>query len=139
MTDIMGAAAPRRMRSERQTAFLKKKLDIINRLFLNSDIPPKLRVRPWGMPRKAGGCCLLIAQGHCSTAGNSGGERGAGRGLDLLEVLWGVLWSLGLPYGLGEVGSNPQPDPDRLRTGMWIRMGEMGMILQHFLLERCQG
>ncbi|NWZ40714.1 RGSL protein, partial [Brachypodius atriceps] len=50
MADVMGAAAPRRMGSERQTAFLKKKLDIINRLFLNSDIPPKLRVRPWGPP-----------------------------------------------------------------------------------------
>ncbi|NXN83108.1 RGSL protein, partial [Bombycilla garrulus] len=34
------------MRSEKQVAFLKKKLDIISSLFLNSDLPPKLRVRP---------------------------------------------------------------------------------------------
>lgn len=63
MADVMGAAARRRRLSERQKAFLRKKLDIINKLFLNSDIPPKLRVRPWDPPRRAGGCCLLIAQG----------------------------------------------------------------------------
>ncbi|NXR67494.1 RGSL protein, partial [Rhadina sibilatrix] len=40
------AIAPRSMRSERHNAFLKKKLDIISKLFLNSDLPPKLRVRP---------------------------------------------------------------------------------------------
>lgn len=82
MADSVEAVAPHSMQSEKHVAFLKKKLDIISRLFLNSDIPPKLRVRPWDLPRKAGDCCLLIAQG--STAGNSGGERKTGRGLDLL-------------------------------------------------------
>ncbi|NWW29680.1 RGSL protein, partial [Panurus biarmicus] len=48
--DYMGAVAPHSMQSERQNAFLKKKFDIISRLFLNSDIPPKLRVRPWDPP-----------------------------------------------------------------------------------------
>ncbi|NWH94838.1 RGSL protein, partial [Aegithalos caudatus] len=47
LADPMRAVAPHSMRSERHSAFLKKKLDIISRLFLNSDIPPKLRVRPW--------------------------------------------------------------------------------------------
>ncbi|NWU33138.1 RGSL protein, partial [Hylia prasina] len=47
LADPVGAAAPRSMRPGRHNAFLKKKLDIISRLFLNSDLPPKLRVRPW--------------------------------------------------------------------------------------------
>ncbi|NWI03726.1 RGSL protein, partial [Tichodroma muraria] len=50
LADCKEAAAPRNMRSERHVAFLRKKLDIISRLFLNSDIPPKLRVRPWHLP-----------------------------------------------------------------------------------------
>ncbi|NXS77600.1 RGSL protein, partial [Erpornis zantholeuca] len=45
--DSVEAVVPSSMRSEKPIAFLKKKLDIISRLFLNSDIPPKLRVRPW--------------------------------------------------------------------------------------------
>ncbi|NXQ46453.1 RGSL protein, partial [Catharus fuscescens] len=32
--------------SEKHIAFLKKKFDMISKLFLDSDIPPKLRVRP---------------------------------------------------------------------------------------------
>ncbi|NXN01511.1 RGSL protein, partial [Sylvia borin] len=47
LADLVGAAAHHGMRSERRSAFLKKKLDIISQLFLNSDIPPQLRVRPW--------------------------------------------------------------------------------------------
>ncbi|NXE90960.1 RGSL protein, partial [Menura novaehollandiae] len=48
MADSVGAlTAQSSTRSERHIAFLRKKLDIISRLFLNSDIPPKLRVRPW--------------------------------------------------------------------------------------------
>ncbi|NWI74850.1 RGSL protein, partial [Dryoscopus gambensis] len=47
LADSVEAVEPRSMRSQKQVAFLKKKLDIISRLFLNSDIPPKLRVRPW--------------------------------------------------------------------------------------------
>ncbi|NWR09933.1 RGSL protein, partial [Paradoxornis webbianus] len=46
LVDPVGAGAHHSMRSERDNAFLRKKLDIISRLFLNSDIPPKLRVRP---------------------------------------------------------------------------------------------
>ncbi|NWR76553.1 RGSL protein, partial [Centropus unirufus] len=34
-------------RLENQRAFLRKKAAIISRLYLNSDIPPKLRVRCW--------------------------------------------------------------------------------------------
>ncbi|KAM4896073.1 LOW QUALITY PROTEIN: regulator of G-protein signaling protein-like [Sylvia borin] len=44
LADLVGAAAHHGMRSERRSAFLKKKLDIISQLFLNSDIPPQLRV-----------------------------------------------------------------------------------------------
>ncbi|NXQ61489.1 RGSL protein, partial [Anthoscopus minutus] len=47
LADSVGAVASRNMWSERHFAFLRKKLGIISRLFLNSDIPPKLRVRPW--------------------------------------------------------------------------------------------
>ncbi|NXY16489.1 RGSL protein, partial [Atrichornis clamosus] len=50
MADSVGALASHNMRSDKHVAFLKKKLDIISRLFLNSDIPPKLRVRPWDTP-----------------------------------------------------------------------------------------
>ncbi|NWY09316.1 RGSL protein, partial [Aphelocoma coerulescens] len=50
LADSMEAVAPCSMQSEKHVAFLKKKLDIISRLFLNSDIPPKLRVRPWDLP-----------------------------------------------------------------------------------------
>ncbi|NWS25092.1 RGSL protein, partial [Polioptila caerulea] len=46
LADSGEAAAPHKLRSERHVAFLRKKLDVISRLFLNSDIPPKLRVRP---------------------------------------------------------------------------------------------
>ncbi|NXE40947.1 RGSL protein, partial [Ptilorrhoa leucosticta] len=50
LADSVEAVAPHSMRSDKHVAFLKKKLDIISRLFLNSDIPPKLRVRPWDPP-----------------------------------------------------------------------------------------
>ncbi|NWW03587.1 RGSL protein, partial [Oreocharis arfaki] len=50
LADSMEAVASHSRRSEKHVAFLKKKLDIISRLFLNSDIPPKLRVRPWDLP-----------------------------------------------------------------------------------------
>ncbi|NWX53844.1 RGSL protein, partial [Promerops cafer] len=50
LADCEGAAAPRKTQSEKHVAFLKKKLDIISRLFLNSEIPPKLRVRPRDLP-----------------------------------------------------------------------------------------
>ncbi|NWY42121.1 RGSL protein, partial [Sylvia atricapilla] len=50
LADLVGAVAHHGRRSERRSAFLKKKLDIISKLFLNSDIPPQLRVRPWDPP-----------------------------------------------------------------------------------------
>ncbi|NWI39700.1 RGSL protein, partial [Picathartes gymnocephalus] len=50
LADSVGAVAPCSKGSERHVAFLKKKLDIISRLFLNSDIPPKLRVRAQDPP-----------------------------------------------------------------------------------------
>ncbi|KFP05539.1 Regulator of G-protein signaling protein-like, partial [Calypte anna] len=33
--------------SKKEVAFLKRKAAVISKLFLNSDIPPKLRVRCW--------------------------------------------------------------------------------------------
>ncbi|NXQ34482.1 RGSL protein, partial [Alaudala cheleensis] len=50
LAESMGAVGPCSTLSERHNAFLKKKLDVISRLFLDSDIPPKLRVRPWDLP-----------------------------------------------------------------------------------------
>ncbi|NXJ95187.1 RGSL protein, partial [Corythaixoides concolor] len=45
MADSVEALAARNMRSKKEVAFLKKKVAIISKLFLNSDIPPKLQVR----------------------------------------------------------------------------------------------
>ncbi|KFV12944.1 Regulator of G-protein signaling protein-like, partial [Tauraco erythrolophus] len=45
LADSVEALAGRNMRSKKEVAFLKKKVAIISKLFLNSDIPPKLRVR----------------------------------------------------------------------------------------------
>ncbi|NWX30903.1 RGSL protein, partial [Notiomystis cincta] len=50
LTDSVETAELCSMQLEKHNAFLKKKVDIISRLFLNSDIPPKLRVRPWDPP-----------------------------------------------------------------------------------------
>ncbi|NWZ78011.1 RGSL protein, partial [Poecile atricapillus] len=50
LADSIGAVALHKMRSERHVAFLRKKREIISRLFLNSDLPPKLRVRPQDPP-----------------------------------------------------------------------------------------
>ncbi|NWS02211.1 RGSL protein, partial [Motacilla alba] len=44
LADSEGAAAPLNMQSEKYSSFLKKKLEVISKVFLNSDIPPKLRV-----------------------------------------------------------------------------------------------
>ncbi|NXM09898.1 RGSL protein, partial [Ploceus nigricollis] len=46
LADCEEAAAPHSTRAEKHFAFLKRKLDIISKLFLNSDVPPRLRVRP---------------------------------------------------------------------------------------------
>ncbi|NXG25349.1 RGSL protein, partial [Grallaria varia] len=46
MADAVEALAARNMQSEKQVAFLKKKLAIINDLFLTSSMPPMLRVGP---------------------------------------------------------------------------------------------
>ncbi|NXT19101.1 RGSL protein, partial [Syrrhaptes paradoxus] len=45
LADSTEALAAHNMRPEKELAFLKKKAAIISKLFLNSDIPPKLRVR----------------------------------------------------------------------------------------------
>ncbi|KAM6415420.1 regulator of G-protein signaling protein-like [Rhynochetos jubatus] len=44
LADSVEALAARNMQSEKEVAFLKKKVAIISKLFLNSDVPPKLRV-----------------------------------------------------------------------------------------------
>ncbi|KAL2301480.1 hypothetical protein Nmel_010866, partial [Mimus melanotis] len=44
IVNFLEAVAPHNMQSEKSVAFLKKKHDMISRLFLDSDIPPKLRV-----------------------------------------------------------------------------------------------
>uniref|UniRef100_A0A8C3BKY1 Regulator of G protein signaling like 1 n=1 Tax=Cairina moschata TaxID=8855 RepID=A0A8C3BKY1_CAIMO len=44
LADSAEALAAHNMRSEKEVAFLKRKAAIISKLFLNSDIPPKLRV-----------------------------------------------------------------------------------------------
>ncbi|NXP85453.1 RGSL protein, partial [Passerina amoena] len=43
-------AEPQNTESETYSSFLKKKLEVISKLFLDSDIPPKLRVRPQDLP-----------------------------------------------------------------------------------------
>uniref|UniRef100_A0A8B9D1U2 Regulator of G protein signaling like 1 n=1 Tax=Anser brachyrhynchus TaxID=132585 RepID=A0A8B9D1U2_9AVES len=55
LADSAEALAARDKRSEKEVAFLKRKAAIISKLFLNSDIPPKLRVRCWHPPGKPGG------------------------------------------------------------------------------------
>ncbi|NWI60573.1 RGSL protein, partial [Calyptomena viridis] len=50
MADSVEALAALNIHSEKQDAFLKKKLNIVSNLFLNSNMPPKLRVRPWNPP-----------------------------------------------------------------------------------------
>ncbi|KFW76318.1 Regulator of G-protein signaling protein-like, partial [Manacus vitellinus] len=47
LADAMEALAACNIVSERKIAFLKKKVAVINKLFLDSDMPPKLRVRAW--------------------------------------------------------------------------------------------
>ncbi|NWT22096.1 RGSL protein, partial [Cardinalis cardinalis] len=46
LADGMEDAEPQNTESENYSSFLKKKLEVISKLFLDSDIPPKLRVRP---------------------------------------------------------------------------------------------
>ncbi|NXG43214.1 RGSL protein, partial [Psilopogon haemacephalus] len=50
LADSVEAQAAHNMRTAKQVAFLKKKVAIISKLFLNSDIPPRLRVRCWDPP-----------------------------------------------------------------------------------------
>ncbi|NXH11751.1 RGSL protein, partial [Bucco capensis] len=47
LADSVEDLAAHNIQSEKAVAFLKKKVAIISKLFLNSDIPPKLRVRCW--------------------------------------------------------------------------------------------
>ncbi|KFR14439.1 Regulator of G-protein signaling protein-like, partial [Opisthocomus hoazin] len=41
------ALAAQNIQSEKEVAFLKSKAVIISKLFLNSDVPPKSRIRCW--------------------------------------------------------------------------------------------
>ncbi|NWX47828.1 RGSL protein, partial [Steatornis caripensis] len=50
LADSIKALAACNTQSEEEAAFLKRKVAIISKLFLNSDIPPKLRVRCWDPP-----------------------------------------------------------------------------------------
>ncbi|NXK98695.1 RGSL protein, partial [Formicarius rufipectus] len=50
MADGVEALAARKIQSDTQVSFLKKKLDVISDLFLDSNMSPKLRVRPWAPP-----------------------------------------------------------------------------------------
>ncbi|KFQ28214.1 Regulator of G-protein signaling protein-like, partial [Mesitornis unicolor] len=47
LADSAEAQGARNTWSEKEVAFLRKKATIISKLFLKSDIPPKLRVRCW--------------------------------------------------------------------------------------------
>ncbi|KFP83915.1 hypothetical protein N310_13577, partial [Acanthisitta chloris] len=47
MADSVEAVAAHDTQSEEQVAFLKKKVAIISKLFLNSNALPKLWVKPW--------------------------------------------------------------------------------------------
>uniref|UniRef100_A0A8B9MQI3 Regulator of G protein signaling like 1 n=1 Tax=Accipiter nisus TaxID=211598 RepID=A0A8B9MQI3_9AVES len=53
LADSVEALAARNMQSEKEVAFLKRKVAIISKLFLNSDIPPKLN--PGGDPALVSG------------------------------------------------------------------------------------
>ncbi|NXJ63888.1 RGSL protein, partial [Rostratula benghalensis] len=50
LADSAEALAAQNRQAEKEVAFLKRKAAIISKLFLNSDIPPKLRVRCWDPP-----------------------------------------------------------------------------------------
>ncbi|NXF30285.1 RGSL protein, partial [Nyctibius bracteatus] len=50
IADAVEALEAHNMASEKEVAFLKRKAAIIRELYLNSDIPPKLRVRCWDPP-----------------------------------------------------------------------------------------
>ncbi|NXK33986.1 RGSL protein, partial [Piprites chloris] len=47
MADAVEALTACNIEAERKVAFLKKKLAVINNLYLDSNMPPKLRVRAW--------------------------------------------------------------------------------------------
>ncbi|NXW61129.1 RGSL protein, partial [Eurystomus gularis] len=47
LADSAEALAACNMQSGKEVAFLRKKVAIISKLFLNSDISPRLRVRCW--------------------------------------------------------------------------------------------
>jgi len=94
------ALAAQNIQSEKEVAFLKSKAVIISKLFLNSDVPPKSRIRCWDPPRKAEGCCLPIAQDHRIAAASSCGERGTRQRFGSAPAkhavkLHSMLWRLG--------------------------------------------
>uniref|UniRef100_A0A8U8CLC2 Uncharacterized protein n=1 Tax=Geospiza parvula TaxID=87175 RepID=A0A8U8CLC2_GEOPR len=107
LADGMEDAEPQNMESENYGSFLKKKLEIISKLFLNSDIPPKLRVRPQDLPRKAGGCSLLKAM--AAQLGTVVGKEE--QGLDLLGGDLGRALELGASTWAGRGGKQPPSRP----------------------------
>lgn len=116
LADSLDVLADRNMQPEKEVAFLKKKVAIINKVFLNSDIPPKLRVRLWDPPRKAKSCCLLIAQDPCIAAVSSCGEKGTRLRFGSAPAkhavnLKSMFWSLGPSLGLHGMGTDPPSDP----------------------------
>ncbi|NXP71063.1 RGSL protein, partial [Ramphastos sulfuratus] len=50
LADSVEAQAAHNMQTVKEVAFLKKKVATIIKLFLNSDIPPRLQVRCWDPP-----------------------------------------------------------------------------------------
>ncbi|NXG30664.1 RGSL protein, partial [Dromaius novaehollandiae] len=50
LADSAKALADGGKHQDQEVAFLKSKVTIISNLFLDSDIPPKLRVRSWDPP-----------------------------------------------------------------------------------------
>jgi len=81
LADSAEALAARDVCTKNEVDFLKTKAAIISKLFLSSDIPPKLRVRCWVPPRKPVGCSLLKTM----AAGSRYRERETRQGVDLLQ------------------------------------------------------
>lgn len=106
MADSVEAQAAHNMQTGKEVAFLKKKAAIISKLFLSSDIPPRLRVRCWDPPRKDEGC---TATSGCRERGTR--QRSGSAAAKHAVKLQSMLWSLGLPLRLHGMGLDPAPDP----------------------------
>uniref|UniRef100_A0A8C2UFI0 Regulator of G protein signaling like 1 n=1 Tax=Coturnix japonica TaxID=93934 RepID=A0A8C2UFI0_COTJA len=99
LADSAEALAARNVCTKYEFDFLKKKTAIISKLFLNSDIPPKLRVRCWVPPRKPVGCSLLktmTAMSRYRKKETRGGWICSKNALKLQNALWSLGTILGL-------------------------------------------